>query len=383
MDITTVICEFNPLHFGHLRLLSEVRSRHADTAVVAVMSGDFTQRGDMAVFGKYSRAAAAVECGFDLVLELPYPFCCAPAENFAMSAVSVCARICADRLIFGSESGDIAALSSVAERTSSREFNSAVALGRQEHTGESEIRLRNRVYNELYGDGTYPTSPNDILAVEYINAARRLKADHRLAIPLTETVARQGEWSATAAREAILAGIKTDMLPAQMVAVAEGEHPLSVCDRTVTGALLGFWRFAAPMMPAIDTFAGMGGGMSGRLIRAAASADDMPSFIAAAATKKYTTARIRRAILHGAFGTTAEALRELPRFTTVLAASERGRAVLRGIRRPASASNPPLYIYQKSALAQRPATCAEEALRLAQANVSARASSLRRLGTKK
>ena len=87
MKIITVISEFNPFHLGHARLLTEIKAAFPDSTVIAVMSGNMVQRGDLAIFDKYERAKVAVQNGFDLVLELPFPFSCSAGEQFARAGV--------------------------------------------------------------------------------------------------------------------------------------------------------------------------------------------------------------------------------------------------------------------------------------------------------
>ena len=88
MKISGIICEYNPLHNGHLYHLEQVRRAGAE-GIVAVMSGNFVQRGDAALLDKFTRARLAIEGGVDLVLELPVPYALAPAENFAMGGVAL------------------------------------------------------------------------------------------------------------------------------------------------------------------------------------------------------------------------------------------------------------------------------------------------------
>ena len=124
LRVTGIITEYNPLHTGHVHLLEEVRRLLGeDTAVVCAMSGDFVQRGDLAVLRRQSRAAAAVRSGADLVLELPLPWAAAPAERFADGGVQVLLGTgVADTLAFGSECGDGAALRRLAAVLLSAEF---------------------------------------------------------------------------------------------------------------------------------------------------------------------------------------------------------------------------------------------------------------------
>ena len=99
MKTTGIVCEFNPFHNGHARLLAEAKRRGAE-AVVCVMSGNAVQRGELAIVDPYTRAEIALRCGADLVLELPYPWSASSAEGFAKAAVHVLADY-ADAILFG------------------------------------------------------------------------------------------------------------------------------------------------------------------------------------------------------------------------------------------------------------------------------------------
>ena len=108
MAIVGIICEYNPLHTGHAFQMSEVRRRFgADTGIVCVMSGDFVQRGQPAVFDKLARARAAIACGADLVLELPLSRALSSAEGFAAGGIEILDRLgTVDAVCFGSETAD-------------------------------------------------------------------------------------------------------------------------------------------------------------------------------------------------------------------------------------------------------------------------------------
>ena len=107
MKIAAIIAEYNPYHNGHRLLVRQVRSAGAQ-AVIAVMGGDWLQRGEPALFPKRIRARAALTCGVDLVLELPLPYAAATAERFAWGAVFILSALgCVDTLAFGSECGEL------------------------------------------------------------------------------------------------------------------------------------------------------------------------------------------------------------------------------------------------------------------------------------
>ena len=116
MKILGIIAEYNPFHNGHAFHIREaLKTSNCDVAVV-VMSGDFVQRGEPAIFPKHLRAKMALLEGASVVLELPVPFSTGSAEYFARGAVSLLHSLgCIDALCFGSESGNLEALQSIAK----------------------------------------------------------------------------------------------------------------------------------------------------------------------------------------------------------------------------------------------------------------------------
>lgn len=107
MTIAGIIAEYNPFHNGHLYQIEQTK-RAGATHIVAVMSGSFVQRGEPALFSKWDRAAAALESGADLILELPVPYAMSSAERFGFGGVFLLHALgCVDMLSFGSESGNL------------------------------------------------------------------------------------------------------------------------------------------------------------------------------------------------------------------------------------------------------------------------------------
>jgi len=115
VKICTIIAEYNPLHSGHMYHIRKAKELSGADAIVAVMSGCFTQRGETAVYDKWTRARMALSAGADAVVELPVSFACAGAERFANGGVDIAAALGSDFLAFGSETADLSALTSAAE----------------------------------------------------------------------------------------------------------------------------------------------------------------------------------------------------------------------------------------------------------------------------
>ena len=185
MKTVAVIAEYNPFHKGHEHQLREIkRAFGEDTAIVAIMSGNFVQRGTPAILGKFDRARMAVECGASLVLEMPFPFSASSAEYFAAAGVSIANDLGAvDVLSFGSECGDVALLSDVADKIQAPEF---ILQLRERLRGKTEKekgypRVLSEMLSEAYGD-VFPTSlflPNNILSISYVRP-HHLRSENRL-----------------------------------------------------------------------------------------------------------------------------------------------------------------------------------------------------------
>lgn len=348
MRTAGIIIEYNPLHAGHLYQLEETRRiLGQDTAIIGVMSGDFVQRGDFAIVGRQARAKAAVESGVDLVLELPLPWAVGSAERFADGGVAALAATgVVDRLVFGSECGDAAALERVASVLLSEGFP---ALLKQElSTGVSFAAARQQAVErmETSEDAALLAQPNNILGVEYCKSLLRRESAIR---PLTiqrkgagyhETEPEAELPSATMLRQLLRSGERekalTRMAPAMRAAFEEearlGRAPvlLEICERAILARLRS--------MSEAD-FAALDEGREGlyhRLYEASRTAAGLEEILESAKTKRYAYARLRRMVLWAWLGMTPKDFPEEIPYLRVLAANETGRELLGRMRKTAA-----------------------------------------------
>ena len=327
-----IICEYNPFHAGHAHLLSCVRE--AET-VICLMSGSFTQRGEAAILPPSARAAMTLAAGADLVLELPFPFSAASARYFATAGVGALQRLGADTLAFGSESADLPALLQAAERTLKPDFEKKVANGAR-NRGDAAA------FFEAIGDAL---PPNDILAMDYARAVH-LRQDQMALYPVLrvgagyhDTDAENCYPSASALRQKLQAGADIcNNLPFETVFTwKQATARWGIADtRRLGSAMLAKLRALAAESPRTgeeNAIADCGGGLLERLMGAAALATDYESLLEAAATKKYTNGRIRRALLYLLAGVTYADLEATPAYLRLLGANERGREFLSKTRK--------------------------------------------------
>mgnify|MGYP002567057276 FL=1 len=172
MKAVGLVTEYNPFHNGHLYHLNKAMELTGADISVAVMSGDFVQRGELAVLDKYTRASMALNSGVNLVVELPVNYAVSSAESFAAGALKVLNYIKADSIAFGSESGDIERLSKLAHILCDNEDTLYNEISKYTANGISYAAARQKVVEKLTDKDTAAmlTSSNNILAVEYLKA---------------------------------------------------------------------------------------------------------------------------------------------------------------------------------------------------------------------
>lgn len=325
MKLCAIIAEYNPFHNGHSKQIEYIKETLPDSAIVAIMSGNAVQRGELAVLDKYKRAEIAVRCGVDAVLELPYPWCGGSAGYFARGAMDIVKGIGADYLCFGSESGDIEELKLCAERMNSDEYITYLDSLVKQEQDSSYIALSRRAYKELYNE-EIPDGANNTLAIEYLkNIGDITPITYKRTYPSSATAARgflqKGEFDLfkSTVPEATFESCKSG-------GFTDGEKAAPVI----------LWKLRSTLAEDLTSYADIDTGIASRLIAAANEAVTLTELYEKAATKKYTNSRLRRCVLNIVLETTKERLEGTPGFTTLLSANEKGRKAIRQIKKQGS-----------------------------------------------
>lgn len=178
MKILAIICEFNPFHNGHKYLIEKAKEITDCDAVLCIMSGNFTQRGEMCIADKYTRAKHAVLGGADCVIQLPSPFAVAPAEIFACGAIKILSAIPDVKAIaFGAESENKQNFINSAKLLINESDKFKKILKEKLSEGESYIKSYASSFVACGGNDSLLNEPNNILGLEYTKAVLRLNAD--------------------------------------------------------------------------------------------------------------------------------------------------------------------------------------------------------------
>ena len=325
MNVIGIICELNPPHLGHKHLfdfareiaVSRTENRAEDSAVVAVMSGNFVQRGEPAIFTKHRRTAAALMSGVDLVLELPLPYALSSAEGFAAAGVAILnATGAVDTLAFGAECGNIELLSRAA---AALELPECIERLQQElKSGKSYARACQAALEATLGEvAAVLESPNNMLGIQYLRAISTggSKMD-------AICIKREPGIAASGLRNALRGGEKA---PEGMLAADYGEP---IFPKNLEIAMLS--RIRAPSNDAYFKAPGASDGIAERALRLGTGAGSIEELAQAIKTKRHTLSRVRRYLMCLALGITDD-YPITPPYIRILGANETGRELLKSM----------------------------------------------------
>ncbi len=336
MNICGIVCEYNPFHNGHLYQIEETKRRGAD-GIVCVMSGNFVQRGDFAIMPKMSRAEAAVRSGADVVIELPVPWAISSAERFAYGAVSVLDALgVVSSISFGAECDDEKKLLEIAKIFTDKCFDEKVM--EEYSTGFSYAKARERALAKINKSlSPLIAKANNILAVEYLKAIRRLKSDispiviTRAGADHDSTQISGNIASASYIRELIARGEDLGKLlpPASATLFLEESEKGSapVFSATADSAVMSVLK---RLMPEDFTkYGDVSEGLHFRLFDAVSKSHSLEGAISLAKTKRYAHARIRRIFLNAFLDIDAALSLSAVPYARILAFGDRGREIIK------------------------------------------------------
>lgn len=354
MKTVAIISEYNPFHTGHEYQLGRIREEFGqDTRIIAIMSGNFTQRGETAITDKTTRAECAVKGGVDLVLELPFPHSSSSAEFFARGGVSIANSLgVVDVLSFGSESGDIEEIVTIAKAMISSKYTEKIAelSADPDFNSFGYPRLCEMAYCELFLEElNYDfSSSNNILALEYVKALilenssitphtiKRCGADYNEK-KIVDSIHQSASAIRSASIRSPISALDYIPLSSKSVissAINSGAYP---CDmEKLSTAIISHFRLNPPS--AEQAIHDAGGGLYNRIYNNSFKTNSINELIKLTDTKKYTSARVRRAILNSFLGVTSSMVKNPPLYTQVLAMNGVGKSILKEIKKKSAIS---------------------------------------------
>ena len=328
-----IIAEFNPLHLGHKYLISEANKLGE---VVTVISSNFVQRGDTAIFEKRTRTKMALSCGADLVLEMPVCYSMSTAQSFALFGVTALKAAGCDALMFGSEIGEIEPLLKTAEILLSNNFSQRLA--EKLKSGVTFAAARQSVAEECGAPVDILKGANNNLAIEYIIAAKNIGADFEFL-----TVKRQGSGhdsnqtdsgfaSASLIREKLYNGdydFAKKYMPKEVFGLISPNEISKI--ENIETAILANLRMKT--IEELKNLPDISEGVENKLFSAIRVATSLSEVYNNVKSKRYTLARIRRLVLSAFLGVDNSFFMQKPEYIRVLGFNKTGEEIIRKRRK--------------------------------------------------
>ena len=353
-----IIAEYNPFHNGHLYHLQESKKQTGSTYTVAIMSGNFTQRGSTSIIDKWSKAQIALYCGVDLVIELPVLYSISSAKNFADGAVKILNSLkVVDYLSFGAETADISTLQQIAEVLYTEPRKYKTFLSHELKKGLSFPKARENALmmylNDIRRFTNVISSPNNILGVEYLKALMKYNSNiqpvaiHRSFVGYNDLDYTENMASSTAIRN-IIKNNAFDVLrnlipePSYSILVENIRQghivpDLSTFEKEIIYNLRKMDTSEIAQLPDVSE------GLEFALKNAANSCNTLNEFLNIIKSKRYTSTRIQRILLYCLLGITKkdmELSKKVIPYVRVLATNKRGKFLISEILK----ANPKLEI---------------------------------------
>lgn len=327
MKIGAIVAEYNPFHNGHAFQISKTVENAQCSHIIVVMSGNFTQRGEPALFSKYTRAKAALLCGADLIVELPLPWAMSRAENFAFGAVYIANALgCVDVLSFGSESGDVEKIKKAAHTVCTDEFSKE--LSPYLSAGMSFAAARQRAAEQILGeDAQILSNPNDTLGIEYCKALGKLNSAIEPFCVKRTGAMHDGDITADEFASASYLrknGEFSGFVPEKAAQIYKNalKADASRLETAILAQLRRMTKEEFARLPDVSE------GLENRIFEAVRKCGSVNEILETVKTKRYSMARLRRIIMSAFLGIRAEDALNPPPYIRVIGFNEKGREIL-------------------------------------------------------
>lgn len=347
-NVLGIVAEYNPFHNGHLHHLREAKKITNSDYSIAVMSGNFTQRGEVAIVDKWTRAKMAIDNGVDLVIELPTLYAISSAENFASGAIKILDSLkIVDSIAFGSECNDISVLNDISNVLCTEPDEYKTLLSHELAKGESFPKAREKALmmylNDVRRFANVLSSPNNILAIEYLKALKRQKSKIEPFAIKREGPGYNEPFLSGSSRFASASAIRnvcqsTDISDLQKVMPESSYYALEDCimrgnivtnlsafDKEILYTLRKMSTDEIAALPDVSE------GLEFSLKSAANECNSIIELLSIVNTKRYTKTRLQRILLYAILGITKKDMQismSTNPYIRILGFNEKGQGIL-------------------------------------------------------
>ena len=335
MNVLGIIAEYNPFHNGHLYHLKSALSKTSADFTVCIMSGNFIQRGEPALFNKFIRADMAIKNGIDLVVELPVYYSVSTAEKFAYAGIKLLNSCGANYVSFGCETTDISKLASISNLLLDETYEYKNELKKQLSLGLSYPDARSKVISKLLNISSHIINqPNNILAIEYLKAIAQINPTittipiERVDSNYYDTDSKTNILSATGIREKLKQSEDVDIfMPQSTLSLIEKPVFLEDFEQLILFSLRKLSLEELKKLPDVTE------GLENRIFSAIISSSTLHELIDKIRTKRYPLTRIKRILISALLTLSKDRLQEFdklggPQYIRILACNAKGKELL-------------------------------------------------------
>lgn len=341
-----IIAEYNPFHNGHLYHLQKSIEETNSDYVIAIISGNFVQRGNSSVINKWKKAEMALKSGVNLVIELPSIYSISSAENFAFGAIKILNELKIVKSVsFGTETSDMAALNNIANLLLQEPKEYQSILQEELKKGVSFPKAREtavlKVFNDNRRYGNIMSSPNNILGIEYLKSIKRLKSFMKPHLVKRERVFYNDDAvvddfaSATAIRKLLIRNQTEDLSKV----LPKSSYEILMEELKKQNVVLDISQYEKEIiynlrnmsLKQIQNIPDVSEGLENAIKNAASSCNNLPELLNMIKSKRYTATRLQRILICSLLGITKKNMensKKIRPYVRVLGMDEKGKQLL-------------------------------------------------------
>lgn len=298
MEKIGIICEYNPLHNGHIYHIEKIREMYPDSLIILVLGGYFLERGDISLISKWNKTKISLEYGINLVIELPTLYNTNSSDYFAKYAIEALKHAKVDKIIFGSETADIDLLLKIAE-------------------SQNDEKFQENIRSHLKSGKNYPTSiseslginlkSNDILGVSYIKAIKNTNANIE-PIPIKRT----NEYLDLDSNDPIISAqnIREKIKGNIDIAPYIPNYDLKLINKINEEKLFELLKYKIITTKDLSIFLGVDEGLENKIKKEINNSKSYNELLTNIKSKRYTTTRLKRMLIHILLGIEKEDMNE-------------------------------------------------------------------------
>ena len=325
-----IIAEYNPFHNGHLYHINKIKEKYKDATIIAVISGNFTERGEVSIIDKFKKAEIAILAGIDIVVELPFPFATQSADYFSYGAISILNKLKVDKIVFGSESNNLEDLETIVNcQLENEDFDKLVKI--YSKFGNNYPTALSLALKDL--TGKVIDTPNDLLGISYLKTIKQNNFNIKL-----EAIKRTNDYhsqdlendisSATSIRKALKENKDiTSSVPKYVLPFLKDLHFID--------DYFSYLKYKILTTEDLSIYQTVNEGIDNLIKKEIESSNTYEELIDKLKSKRYTHSKIQRMLLHILVGFTKEDAKKLNNISYIrlLGFSPKGRIYLNKIKK--------------------------------------------------